>query len=615
MPAGGSARRGSSYRLPPEAAAPQPLRRAYRRLEAIAVSIATALSIVAISLVVLFALGAGDPADARSAGAGRLALAPASGRAGSTALITGTNFAKGPAQLAWDGSDVGMPAVSVGSSGSFQVSFVVPATASAGSHSVSARGASTPARPNPTTATASFRVTLAPAGSATATPRSVPSPTPPASPPQSSGAGSVGDQSVEGTPDPSSPGMLEATRYVATVGGTVTSLSIYLDASNQATSFALGLYSDAGGAPGTLLAQGSRSVAQNGAWNTVAINSTTITSGTAYWIGRLGTSGGDLVTRVNPGVANADRVDVRSLASPPSTFTAGASYPHVTSMYAGTTAPSSAGSTPTPVPTATPTLKPAPTPTPAPVATPTPTPVVTPTPTPVPTPTPTPPPATTGAFTCTEVNGFSQTGNIWSLQLSPNTGFESVVDGTRYQARIADGGAIWKWADPSFAGWYGNPTSPCDANTLAPDRVVMDVTESFWIGDACGTHAFDDCSAGSDTSVARVAQDVRNVVSTIRAKYPSVRQIILMPLVGGPPGGGQCLIAGHPIRGIQNSPLIAQAIAQVANGADVLATPQWGVRDCNDFYDDGQYVGHLNPANDSKSRIGQLIGRWFAARP
>jgi hypothetical protein len=26
--------------------------------------------------------------------------------------------------------------------------------------------------------------------------------------------------------------------------------------------------------------------------------------------------------------------------------------------------------------------------------------------------------------------------------------------------------------------------------------VLVDVTESFWIGDSCGPHAFDDCSAG-----------------------------------------------------------------------------------------------------------------------
>ena len=195
-----------------------------------------------------------------------------------------------------------------------------------------------------------------------------------------------------------------------------------------------------------------------------------------------------------------------------------------------------------------------------------------------------------------------------------------MVDGTRYQLREADGGAIWKWADPNFSGWFGNPTSPCNANSLAPDRVIVDITESFWIGDPCGSHAFDDCSAGSDTSVARVTQDIRNFVATAKAKYPSLRQIYLMPLVGGPPSGGQCYIADstgatHPIRGIQNSPLIAQAIAPVANGVDVLATPQWGVRTCADFYDDGQYVGHLSPYNDAKPAIGQMIGNWFALRP
>jgi hypothetical protein len=428
-------------------------------------------------------------------------------------------------------------------------------------------------------------------------------PAPATTPPATTGF--VGDQSVESVADPSDVGTVEATRYVATAGGPVSSLSIYLDTSNGATAFALGLYSDAAGAPGTLLVQGSRTGAQSGTWNTVAVDTTSITAGTAYWIARLATSGGPLVTRVNAGVANPDRVDTRTLATLGATYSPGASYPHITSMYAGTIASPSASPTPAA------SLKSLPSSTPAPVATPT--------PTPPPTPTPTPPPQP-NAFTCSEMLGFSQTGNIWSLQRSPNDAFESVVDGTRYQARIVDGGAIWKWADPSFSGWSGSPISACTANALAPDRMIVDVAENFWIGDVCGSHAFDDCSAGADTSVARVAQDIRTTVATIRSKYASVRQIMLMPMVGGPPDGGQCFIrdstgATHPIRGIQNSPLIAQAIAQVANGVDVLATLQWGVRDCNDFYDDGQYVGHLNPLNDAKPRIGQLIGTWFAARP
>ena len=151
--------------------------------------------------------------------------------------------------------------------------------------------------------------------------------------------GSVGDSAIESTADPSAAGQAEANRFVASASGSVTSLSIYLDASNQATGIALGLYSDGGAGPASLLAQASRSGLQNGAWNTVAIPATSVTSGTAYWIARLSTAGGSLVTRVGS-AANADRVDTRGgLGSLPATFSPGASYPHITSMYAGTTAP------------------------------------------------------------------------------------------------------------------------------------------------------------------------------------------------------------------------------------------------------------------------------------
>ncbi len=193
-----------------------------------------------------------------------------------------------------------------------------------------------------------------PVTSPTATPTAAPSS------PRPSAAGFVGNQNIEGSADPSSVGTVEATRYVTTAGGAVTSLSIYLDASNRATSFALGLYSDAGGAPGTLLAQGSRTGAQNGAWNTVAVAATTITTGSSYWIARLATRGGDLVTRVNPGVANSDRVDKRALLTTiPNTFTVGGSFPHLTSIYAGTTSPST-NAVPTPTPTTAPTRTPTP---------------------------------------------------------------------------------------------------------------------------------------------------------------------------------------------------------------------------------------------------------------
>ena len=156
--------------------------------------------------------------------------------------------------------------------------------------------------------------------------------------------------------DPSPLGAAEANRFIASSSANVTSLLIYVDGSNRATAIALGLYADSGGVPGALIAAGSVGSVQNGAWNGAAIATTSLTGGTPYWIARLSTAGGDLVTRVNGAVTNPDRVDTRSATTLPSTFSPGASYPHLTSMYAAV------NGAPTPTTTAAP---PSPTPAPA----------------------------------------------------------------------------------------------------------------------------------------------------------------------------------------------------------------------------------------------------------
>ena len=409
----------------------------------------------------------------------------------------------------------------------------------------------------------------------TATPTATPTPTPTGTP--VGGAGFVGDAAIEPTADPSAPGLVEATRYFATTSGIVTSLSIYLDSSNSASAFALGLYNDSNATPGSLIASGSRSGAQAGTWNTVAISPTAITSGTPYWIARLGTAGGNLVTRVNSTPSNPDRVDTRTLSSLPSTFSPGGSFPHITSMYPGTAAASTPGPTPTPAPTATP---------------------------------------GSGAFTCTQVMGYSQTGNWYSDAVS--NAFESAVDGSRYQLRNFSGGAAQLWRDPNYGGWTASPFSPCATNSSAPDRVIFDVTESFWVNEPCGIHEFDNCD-NPDTSVARVADDVRAVIALIRQKYPSVRQIYVQAVLGGP-GGVVCTQpdpnngnAPRRIRGTYNNPFIEQAIQQAVSGNAVFAR-HFEVLSCNDFNTDTQFVGHLNDA--AKQQVGHdIIGPFYAARP
>jgi hypothetical protein len=324
------------------------------------------------------------------------------------------------------------------------------------------------------------------------------------------------------------------------------------------------VYSDAGGVPGTLLTQGSRSGPTNGAWNSVSTATISVTAGTPYWIARLALSGGDLVTRVNPLVTNPDRVDTRFNTALPATFVPGGSWPHLTSMFAG----AGTGATPTP------------------------TPIPTPTPTPVPTPTPTPPAG--GAFTCTQFIGFSVTTSWFSNA----GGFQAVtaLDQSRYQLMWAGGGAVHYWADPTYPGWtfgVSNPT-PCALNSLAPDRVVMDITEDFYIDDPV------------NGGVARVATDIRNVIATIRSKYPSVRQIYLEPIVGGP-GLDTC----GRVRAAVNHPYLKQAIDQVIAGGvgfDVRRGPDPTVQNCTQYVDS---VGHLD--SPGQQAAGQFMGNWYAA--
>jgi hypothetical protein len=212
----------------------------------------------------------------------------------------------------------------------------------------------------------------------------------------------------------------------------------------------------------------------------------------------------------------------------------------------------------------------------------------TPPPTPTPTPIATPPPPSSG-FTCTQLIGYSQTDNWYD-------GLESVVANDRYELLWNGGGAVRLWADPGYAGWSQPLYSPCASGSGSPDRIVMDITEDFFIKDP------------ANGGVTRVASDIRGVIQTIRNTYPAVRQIYLQPVVGGP-NGGLCSVAGSEVRASSNHPYIKSAIAQVVGGT-VLTGPSPTVRTCADYADD---IGHLQEA--AKIPIGQGIGSFYASRP
>jgi hypothetical protein len=199
-----------------------------------------------------------------------------------------------------------------------------------------------------------------------------------------------------------------------------------------------------------------------------------------------------------------------------------------------------------------------------------------------------------GNFTCTEVLGFSQTGQ-WFLDVAEGGGgtFEPLVGDGAWQLRAAAGAGV-SWQDRNFAGWTSTPYSPCTQSSGDPDRVLLTISTpsgipslSWWIG------------------------SIQAEIATIRSKYPHLRQIVLQPVVGGP-HDSTCYFEGNPGAPVHASvihPTIDQAIARVVRG-DVVAGMSPEVRTCADYMDD---TGHLLPG--ARPAIGTLVGQYYARRP
>jgi chitodextrinase len=138
----------------------------------------------------------------------------------------------------------------------------------------------------------------------------------------------IGTQTVEPTDDANTDGKAEAFRTTASGTGKVSSLQLYLASSSSAATVSAGIYSDAGGHPGTLLAKGSAS-AHAGDWNAVPLASpVTVAEGTVYWIAILSPVGaGTVVFRDQPGGGASETSLDASLTDLPTTWSSGTGWP------------------------------------------------------------------------------------------------------------------------------------------------------------------------------------------------------------------------------------------------------------------------------------------------
>ena len=189
------------------------------------------------------------------------------------------------------------------------------------------------------------------------------------------------------------------------------------------------------------------------------------------------------------------------------------------------------------------------------------------------------------AATCTQIVGFSQTMQ-WYFG-----GFQNAVGNPgSWELRWVGGGSIGNWADPNYEGWTddSNQVDGCDSNSSAPDQGLINISGDF----------------NNDPNY--WVQQTQMAMTNLRHKYPSVRTIILQPVVGGP-GGGQCTFNGNVVRATYNFPYIKTAISRMV-GATVVAGIAPTVRSCGDYADD---IGHLTDA--AKGPIGVTIGSYYAS--
>jgi Big-like domain-containing protein len=137
----------------------------------------------------------------------------------------------------------------------------------------------------------------------------------------------LGSSTVQPVADSIAAGSAEAFEATASRSGSPVNLSVYVGFGNTATAMVAGLYSDAGGHPGTLLTKGTLPGVTALAWNDITVSGASLVSGQKYWLALLGI-GGTLTFRDDLGFSCHSEVSISTtLTTLPSTWQTGAAWP------------------------------------------------------------------------------------------------------------------------------------------------------------------------------------------------------------------------------------------------------------------------------------------------
>lgn len=177
-----------------------------------------------------------------------------------------------------------------------------------------------------------------------------------------------------------------------------------------------------------------------------------------------------------------------------------------------------------------------------------------------------------GSARCTLALGMSVTRDWFELGA-----FETLpgIEDSRWELIWASGHDLMLFSNPAAEPYSSEPISPCAEE---PDRVLFQIAAIDWTAPG-------------------LADLLRASLENIRATWPTVEVVEMIPIVGGP--SGEPCRGGDDKNGVTPTvaaslmhPVMNEAIAEVADGTAVRAGPDLLLADCAQYRD---ATGHLAP--------------------
>jgi hypothetical protein len=138
-------------------------------------------------------------------------------------------------------------------------------------------------------------------------------------------------------------------------------------------------------------------------------------------------------------------------------------------------------------------------------------------------------------YSCTQVIGFSQTLQWYNGgKVSRASAFERTVDDEAWQLQAKGGATISSWADPESSVWNTAITSSCVEKSMAPDRIILNISGEY--GDVISAPII----PGDDTSGGWV-ENIEAALKEIQRRHPEA-DIVLQTVIGPPDENLQCTL-------------------------------------------------------------------------